>query len=119
MAVQCIVSLCSAKNSSRPPQEPLILSLLNEGESYGYALIQEVKRRSGDRIAWTDGMIYPVLHRMEQKGLIKARWGESETGRKRKYYTLKKNGVTAMAKHREQWSLVHAVLAGLERKQYV
>ena len=99
--------------------EPLILSLLSQGENYGYALIQEVKRLSGDKIEWTDGMLYPVLHRMEHRGLIKSRWGESETGRKRKYYSLKKDGKTAMAKHHEQWSLVHSVLAGLRKEQYV
>ena len=53
------------------------------------------------------------------RGLIKSRWGESETGRKRKYYSLKKDGKTAMAKHHEQWSLVHSVLAGLQKEQYV
>ena len=57
--------------------EPLILSLLAGGESYGYALTQEVKRLSGDKIEWTDGMLYPVLHRMEHRGLIKSRWGAS------------------------------------------
>jgi len=99
--------------------EPLILSLLSKGESYGYAIIQEVKQRSGGKLQWTDGMLYPVLHRMERRGLIKARWGESETGRKRKYYSLKKDGKAAMAKHQEQWSLVHSVLAGLKNEQYV
>src|ERR1700743_3403978 len=90
--------------------EPLILSLLSQGESYGYALIQQGKTRSGVKLNWTDGMLYPVLHRMENRGLIKARWGESETGRKRKYYSLKKDGKPAMDKHHEQWSLVHSVL---------
>jgi len=99
--------------------EPLILSLLAGGESYGYALTQEVKRLSGDKIEWTDGMLYPVLHRMEHRGLIKSRWGESETGRKRKYYSLKKSGKKAMATHHEQWSLVHSVLAGLKKEQCV
>lgn len=99
--------------------EPLILSLLSKGESYGYALIQEVKRLSGDKIAWTDGMLYPVLHRMERGGLIKSRWGESKAGRKRKYYSLKKDGKTAMARHHEQWSLVQGVLASLRKEQYV
>ena len=88
--------------------EPLILSLLSKGESYGYAIIQEVKARSDGKLQWTDGMLYPVLH-----------WMESETGRKRKYYSLKKDGKTAMAKHHEQWSLVHSVLAGLRKEQYV
>jgi len=99
--------------------EPLILSLLARGEAYGYAIIQEIKTRSGGKLQWTDGMLYPVLHRMEHRGLIKARWGESETGRKRKYYSLKKDGKAAMAKHDEQWSMVHAVLAGLKEEKYV
>ena len=99
--------------------EPLVLSLLASGESYGYAIIQEVKARSGGKLNWTDGMLYPVLHRMEHRGLIKARWGESETGRKRKYYSLKKDGKTAMAKHHEHWTLIHGVLAGLKKEQYV
>ena len=99
--------------------EPLILSLLAGGESYGYALIQEVKRLSQEKIEWTDGMLYPVLHRMENRGLIKSRWGESETGRKRKYYSLKQDGKKAMAAHHEQWSLVHSVLAALKKEQYV
>jgi PadR family transcriptional regulator PadR len=99
--------------------EPLILSLLAKGESYGYALIQEVKARSGGKLNWTDGMLYPVLHRLEQRGLIRSRWGESETGRKRKYYSLKKEGKAVMAIHHEQWSLVDGVLSGLREEQYV
>ena len=95
------------------------MSLLSKGESYGYAIIQEVKARSDGKLQWADGMLYPVLHRMEHRGLIKSRWGESETGRKRKYYSLKKDGKAAMAKHHEQWSLVQSVLAGLRKEQYV
>ena len=99
--------------------EPLILSLLARGESYGYAIIQEIKTRSGGKMQWTDGMLYPVLHRLEQRGLITSRWGESETGRKRKYYSLKEDGKRAMQKHHEQWSMVNAVLSGLNQEQYV
>ena len=99
--------------------EPLILSLLSQGESYGYALIQEVKRLSGDKIEWTDGMLYPVLHRMERRGFIKSRWGESEAGRKRKYYSIKVDGKQAMQKHHEQWALVHAMLSGIKKENYV
>ncbi len=95
--------------------EPLVLSLLAKGESYGYAIIQEVRVRSGDQLQWSDGMLYPVLHRMEHKGLIKARWDESETGRKRKYYSLRQEGRRALATHRDQWSLVHSVLTGLRK----
>src|SRR6266566_4754787 len=75
-----------AKELVAASTEPLILSLLSKGESYGYALIQEVKRLSGDKIEWTDGMLYPVLHRMEREGWIESRWSKAENGRKRKYY---------------------------------
>ena len=99
--------------------EPLILSLLAEGESYGYAIIQEIKARSEGQLQWTDGMLYPVLHRMERKGWIKSRWRESETGRKRKYYAIKEDGRKAHKTHREQWLAVHSVLAGLWKEKYV
>ena len=99
--------------------EPLILSLLAQGESYGYAIIQEIKARSGGHLQWTDGMLYPVLHRMEARGWIKSRWDESDTGRKRKYYSLKEDGRKAHKKHREQWLKVHTVLAGLWEEKYV
>ena len=99
--------------------EPLILSLLAKGESYGYALIQEVKRLSGDKIEWTDGMLYPVLHRMEREGWIQSRWGEAETGRKRKYYSLKASGKRALKEQREQWVTVSKVFKQLWKEQYV
>lgn len=99
--------------------EPLILSLLSRGESYGYELIQEVKQLSGDKINWTDGMLYPVLHRMEADGWIKSRWGESETGRKRKYYSIKKDGQKVLKEKREQWNVISAVLGGLWKGQHV
>src|SRR5882724_2638571 len=83
--------------------EPLVLSLLAKGESYGYAIIQEIKARSQNQMEWTDGMLYPVLHRLEGKGLIKSRWAEAENGRKRKYYSLKKDGKRALEKHHEHW----------------
>jgi PadR family transcriptional regulator PadR len=95
--------------------EPMILSLLAGGESYGYALIQRVRELSGERVEWTDGMLYPVLHRLEERGLIKSRWGVSETGRKRKYYAIKKEGKKAMSEHLEQWNLISGMLAGLEK----
>ena len=99
--------------------EPLILTLLSRGESYGYALIQEVKRLSSEKIEWTDGMLYPVLHRMEDNGWIKARWVEIENGRKRKYYSIKKDGEKALKSKREQWTVISTVLGGLWKEQHV
>ena len=108
-----------AKELIAASTEPLILSLLSEGESYGYALIQEVKRLSGDRIEWTDGMLYPVLHRMEREGWIESRWGEAENGRKRKYYALKNEGKKALKNQRDQWVTVSKVFQRLWKEQYV
>ena len=99
--------------------EPLILSLLSRGESYGYAIIQEIKKLSEDQMQWTDGMLYPVLHRMEDKGWINSRWKEAENGRKRKYYSIKKDGKAALEQHRTEWMLVHEVLTGLGEERHV
>ncbi len=112
-------NLMLAKELVAASTEPMILSLLSKGESYGYALIQEVKRRSGDKIEWTDGMLYPVLHRMEENGWIKSRWVEVENGRKRKYYAIKKGGLQALQEKREQWILINGVLGGLWEGQHV
>jgi DNA-binding PadR family transcriptional regulator len=99
--------------------EPLILSLLSKGESYGYELIQEVKRLSGNKIQWTDGMLYPVLHRMEDTGWIKSRWVEMENGRKRKYYSIKKDGREALEEKRQQWTVISLVFGSLWKGQHV
>ena len=75
VAAQCIRCGVIEKELVAASTEPLILSLLAKGESYGYELIQEVKALSGDKIKWTDGMLYPVLHRMENNGWIKVALG--------------------------------------------
>ena len=98
--------------------EALILSLLSKGESYGYAIIQEVRARSDNHLQWTDGMLYPVLHRMENNGWIKSRWVKMENGRKRKYYSLKEDGKTALDEQRTQWMKVHSVLTQLWGEKY-
>jgi len=108
-----------AKELVAASTEPLILSLLAKGESYGYALIKAVKRRSGDKIEWTAGMLYPVLHRMEDNGWIKSRWVEVENGRKRKYYSIKKDGHHALKEKREQWAVIASVLSGLWKEKHV
>jgi PadR family transcriptional regulator, regulatory protein PadR len=86
---------------------PLVLSVLTEGESYGYALIQRVRELSGGKIEWTEGMLYPVLHWMEREKLIESEWREAETGRKRKYYRLRKEGRKELEHERERWMTVH------------
>jgi PadR family transcriptional regulator PadR len=89
---------------------PLVLAILSEGESYGYAIIQRVRELSGGEIEWTDGMLYPVLHRLEAQGAIAAKWRQSDTGRRRRYYTLQRAGRIAMKEQQQQWLLVHQAL---------
>lgn len=91
---------------------PLVLAILSEGESYGYAIIKRVAELSGGELQWTDGMIYPLLHRLERNGFVKAVWGKSETGRRRKYYRLTPAGATQLARQRRQWQTVDSVLRG-------
>src|SRR5215211_6156842 len=61
---------------------PLILSILEDGESYGYAILERVRTLSGGAVEWTDGMLYPVLHRLEANRYVASRWGVAETGRR-------------------------------------
>lgn len=94
---------------------PLVLSILSEGDSYGYAIIQRVKELSGGQIEWTDGMLYPVLHWLEDQRLVRSRWAKSESGRKRKYYSLQPGGRQALRQQNQQWSLVTSTLNKLWR----
>jgi PadR family transcriptional regulator PadR len=96
---------------------PLVLSVLAEGESYGYALIQRVRELSGGGIEWTEGMLYPVLHWMEDRGMVESAWKEGETGRKRKYYRLRQAGRKALEGEQRQWLTVHATLTKLWHPQ--
>jgi PadR family transcriptional regulator PadR len=93
--------------------KPLILGILARGESYGYAIIQEVGDRTGGALEWTEGMLYPVLHRLEREELIRGRWRTSESGRRRRYYSLSPKGRKALEAERQQWSVVHSTLSGL------
>jgi PadR family transcriptional regulator, regulatory protein PadR len=97
---------------------PLVLSILAEEESYGYAIIQRVKDLSEGQIQWTDGMLYPVLHWLEARGYVQGRWGESEAGRKRRYYALKPGGKRALQEHQDQWQAVNNTLNQLWKPRY-
>jgi DNA-binding PadR family transcriptional regulator len=92
---------------------PLVLGILAEGDSYGYAIIKRVNELSGGHLQWTDGMLYPVLHRLERHGLVSSRWGASECGRRRKYYRITKDGRALLAAQREQWQVVDSALRGV------
>ena len=95
-----------------------MLSILIEGESYGYAIIKRVEELSGGALRWTDGMLYPVLHRLERNGLVEARWGRSESGRRRKYYRLTDLGTQELANQKRQWQVINAALRATSFHQF-
>jgi DNA-binding PadR family transcriptional regulator len=92
---------------------PLVLAILAEGDSYGYAILKRVSELSGGSLEWTDGMLYPVLHRLERQGFIEAKWRTAESGRDRKYYRITKAGRAQLAEQRRQWQLVDRTLRGI------
>ena len=69
-----MVHPCCPKELVAASTVPLVLSVLAQGESYGYALIQRVRELSDGRITWTEGMLYPVLHWMADEGLVESEW---------------------------------------------
>jgi DNA-binding PadR family transcriptional regulator len=91
----------------------IVLAILAEGDSYGYAILERVRRLSAGRLEWTDGMLYPVLHRLERLGYVEARWEVAESGRRRKYYQITRQGRAQLAEERRQWQTVDATLRGV------
>lgn len=89
---------------------PLVLGILAEGENYGYAIIQRVADLSGDELEWSEGLLYPLLHRLERQGHVQSLWGRSESGRRRKYYRITPAGREVLADQRRQWRAVESTL---------
>lgn len=94
---------------------PIVLAILAEEDSYGYAILKRVQELSGGRMSWTDGMLYPVLHRLERQGHVESRWEAREGERRRKYYRITKQGREQLAEERRQWQAVDATLRGIWR----
>jgi PadR family transcriptional regulator len=89
---------------------PLVLSILAEGESYGYAILKQVRALSAGEFEWTDGMLYPLLHRLERLGHVETEWRSPPQGRRRKYYAITHDGRRALAEQRRQWEAVSRTL---------
>ena len=89
---------------------PLVLGMLVDGESYGYAILKHINELSGGHMQWTDGMLYPLLHRLERLEYLSAAWRTSDGGRRRKHYTLTESGRKALEERRLQWSVVSDAL---------
>jgi len=92
---------------------PIILSILSKGEAYGYQIIQEVKKVSNGQLEWSEGTLYPVLHKLEKKGLITSSWKVGDTGRRRKYYTLSTSGKKRFEVEKANWVFIHSIVTKL------
>jgi PadR family transcriptional regulator, regulatory protein PadR len=92
---------------------PLVLGILAQEESYGYAILKQVSELSRGQLEWSEGLLYPLLHRLERLGYVESYWGASETVRRRKYYRITKRGRTELAEQRRQWAAVEDALRGI------
>jgi len=112
IASLCIILLRMEMNKDlvAASATPLVLTILAEGDSYGYAIIKRVAELSGGYLQWSDGMLYPVLHRLERQGHIAAKWTSSDNGRKRRYYHITRSGRAHLAAQRQQWQRVDGTL---------
>ena len=92
---------------------PFILSILAQGDNYGYAIIRRIRELSKGEIELSEGMLYPVLHWLVADGQIRSRWQKSKIGRERRYYSLEPKGKRALDEQRRQWGVVTATLGQL------
>ena len=94
---------------------PLVLAILTDGESYGYALLKRVRELSGGELEWTDGMLYPLLQRLSRLGYVTTDWRTPPEGRRRRYYAITDDGLAALAEQKRQWMTVTQALGDVWR----
>jgi DNA-binding PadR family transcriptional regulator len=99
-----------AKDLVAASATPMVLGILAERESYGYAILRRINELSGGELDWTEGLLYPLLHRLERLGHVESSW-QSVTGeRRRKYYSITGTGLAELAEQRRQWDTVTGAL---------
>ncbi|HEX4792813.1 MAG TPA: PadR family transcriptional regulator [Humisphaera sp.] len=91
----------------------LVLAAVARQSSYGYDIVRQINQCAGGIFTWQEGTIYPLLHKLEQDGLLRARWQEAENGRRRKYYAITARGRAALSADVKQWSRFHAMILDL------
>jgi DNA-binding PadR family transcriptional regulator len=95
---------------------PVVLAILKEESRYGYEMVQLVNARTNGALSWSEGTLYPVLHRLEAEGLVRPEWragpGGSSGTRRRRYYTLTRAGRAELAKRASEWQTFAAAVAG-------
>jgi PadR family transcriptional regulator PadR len=92
--------------------DPIILAVLAEGPLHGYAVIEELKARSGGQLDLPEGTVYPALHRLERRGLLRSAWTKAE-GRRRRNYRLTTSGRRELESKTREWRAFARVMDGV------
>lgn len=95
-----------AKDLVAASATPMVLGILAEGDSYGYAILKRINELSSGELDWTEGLLYPLLHRLERLGHVESNWKAVTGERRRKYYRITEQGLAELAEQRRQWDTV-------------
>ena len=95
-----------AKDLVAASATPMVLGILAEEASYGYAILRRINELSGGELDWTEGLLYPLLHRLERVGHVESSWQSVAGERRRKYYRITDQGLAELAEQRRQWDTV-------------
>jgi transcriptional regulator len=101
-----------ARNLAAGTYDLIVLDVLRDGPSYGYGIVKRIFEQSKHTIRWHQGTLYPVLHRLERRGLLASKWSSKKSGRQRRYYRLTARGERRWREQRDHWrTFAHAVNA--------
>lgn len=105
-----------ARNLAAGTYDLIVLDVLRDGPSYGYGIVKRIFEQSKHTIRWHQGTLYPVLHRLEERGLLTSEWkpapggdsrlqraGRAKPGRQRRYYRLTARGQRLWREQRDHW----------------
>jgi PadR family transcriptional regulator len=95
----------------------LILKAVSLGPLHGYGVLLRLQQLSGDAFQVPQGSLYPALYRLARKGWIESEWGESDNGRRARFYRLTRAGRRQLAAETERWGRVAAAIAGVLRAE--
>lgn len=91
----------------------LILKAVSLGPQHGYGVLLRINQISRDRLNIQQGSLYPALYRLEHQGWIQSEWGESENGRRAKFYSLTAAGRKRLGQETADWNRMTDVIAGI------
>jgi transcriptional regulator len=94
----------------------IVLAALSAGPAHGYAVIEEIRRRSAGAFDLPEGTIYPVLHRLEEAGLLAGRWVTADSGRRRRVYSMTRRGERELGERRAVWEQFSSAIGSLFRE---